>query len=93
MDAGIGLLTVWDGQVEEARRIAPTHFMGTGMTWAQYGTPDEILSNALDRMQKGADMYYTLRSYDVLEMLAKEGIPVESQSCDIPLAAYARPFR
>ena len=88
VDAGVDLLTVWDDQVEEARRIAPTHFMGTGMTWAQYGTPDEILANALDRMAKGADMYYTLRSYDVLEMLAKEGIPVHSHIGLIPTFSH-----
>ena len=88
VDAGIDLLTVWDSQVEEARQIAPTHFMGTGMTWAQYGTPDDILRSALDRMEKGADMFYTLRSYDVLELLAKEGIPVQSHIGLIPTFSH-----
>ena len=88
VEAGIDLFVIWDNQVEEARRIAPTHFMGTGMTWAQYATADEILANALDRMEKGADMYYTLRSYDILEMLAKEGIPVHSHIGLIPTFSH-----
>lgn len=57
--------------MDVARQIAPTHFMGTAMTWSQYATPDEILRAAIDCMEKGADMYYTLRSYEIVEMLAK----------------------
>ncbi|MEM7172185.1 MAG: 3-methyl-2-oxobutanoate hydroxymethyltransferase [Pseudomonadota bacterium] len=88
VDAGIDLLTVWDNQMEEARRIAPTTFMGTGTTWAQYATPDDILRNALDFMEKGCDLYYTLRSYDVLEMLTKENIPVQSHIGLIPTFSH-----
>lgn len=84
VDAGIDLLTVWDSQMEEARRIAPTHFMGTAMTWGQYHTKDEILSAAITCMEQGADMYYTLRGLDVIEMLAKEGIPVQGHIGLIP---------
>ena len=61
IDAGIDLLTI-GMDVTEAREIAPTHFIGTGMTWAQFGTPDEILSHAIEDMRNGSDMYYTLRS-------------------------------
>lgn len=84
VEAGIDLLTVWDSQMEEARRIAPTHFMGTAMTWSQYATPDEILRAAIRCMEQGADMYYTLRSYDIVEMLAKEGIPVQGHIGLVP---------
>jgi len=84
VDAGIDLLTVWDNQVGEARTIAPTHFMGTAMTWSQYHTKDEILRAAITCMEQGADMYYTLRSLDVVEMLAKEGIPVQGHIGLIP---------
>lgn len=84
VDAGIDVLTCWDDQVEEARRIAPTTFMGTGTTWRQYHTPDEILSAAITSMEQGADMFYTLRSLDVVEMLAKEGIPVQGHLGLIP---------
>ena len=88
IDANIDLLVVWDSQLEEARKIAPSHFMGIGSTWAQFGTPDEILGHAVDAMGKGGDMYYTLRSYDVIEMLAKEGIPVQSHIGLIPTFSH-----
>jgi 3-methyl-2-oxobutanoate hydroxymethyltransferase len=84
VDAGIDLLTVWDHQVEQARELAPTHFMGTAMTWGQYATADEILRAAIRCMEQGADMYYTLRSFDIVEMLAKEGIPVQGHMGLVP---------
>ena len=88
LDAGIDLLVVWDSQLDECREIAPNHFMGIGSTWKQFGTPTEILSHAIDLMGRGGDMYYTLRSYDVIEMLAKEGIPVQSHIGLIPTFSH-----
>ena len=88
LDAGIDLLVVWDSQLEECRRLAPHHFMGIGSTWKQFGTTDEILAHAIDMMGKGGDMYYTLRSYDVIETLAREGIPVQSHSGLIPTFSH-----
>ncbi len=82
--AGIDTLTVWDDQIELARDIAPHHFMGTAMNWGQYATPDEILRAAIDCMERGADMYFTNRSYDIVEMLAKESIPVQAHMGLIP---------
>ncbi len=84
VDAGIDTLTVWDDQLELARDIAPTHFMGTAMNWGQYATADEILRAAIDCMERGADMYFTNRSYDIVEMLAKECIPVQAHMGLIP---------
>ena len=88
IDAGIDLLVVWDSQIEECREIAPHHFMGVGSTWAQFGDPGDILEHAFDMMRKGGDMYYTLRSYEVMEMLAKEGIPVQSHIGLIPTFSH-----
>ena len=98
VDAQIDTLTVWDNQIELARDIAPHHFMGTAMNWGQYATPDEILRAAIDCMERGADMYFTNRSYDIVEMLAKESIPVQAHIGLIPslstwcggLRAYGR---
>tara|TARA_B100000686_G_C16733927_1_gene942447 strand:- start:103 stop:933 length:831 start_codon:yes stop_codon:yes gene_type:complete len=87
VDAGIDLLTI-SMDVTEAREIAPTHFIGTGMTWSQFGTPDEILSHAIEDMRNGSDMYYTLRSYDVVEILAKENIPVQHHIGLIPTFSH-----
>ena len=88
LEAEIDLLTVWAEQLDECRRIAPTQFMGIGSTWAQFGTADEILSHAVELMGRGADMYYTIRSYEVIERLANEGIPVQSHIGLIPTFSH-----
>jgi len=84
VEAGIDLFVVGADQIEDIRRIAPTHFTGAGSTWAQFGSNEEIMGHAFDAMRRGADMYYTLRSYEVMEMMAKEGIPVQSHIGLIP---------
>lgn len=88
VEAGIDLLVVWESQIEEVRRIAPTHFAGVGSTWAQFATTDEIMAHAFDMMRKGGDIYDALRSYDVMEALAKEGIPVQSHIGLIPTFSH-----
>ena len=88
VEAGIDLLVVWESQIEEVRQIAPRHFAGVGSTWAQFGSAQEIMDHAFDMMRKGGDMYYTLRSFDVMEMLAKEGIPVQSHIGLIPTFSH-----
>lgn len=88
IEAEIDLLVVWAEQLDECRRIAPTQFMGIGSTWAQFGTSDEILAHAVDLMGRGGDMYYTIRSYEVIEKLANEGIPVQSHIGLIPTFSH-----
>jgi 3-methyl-2-oxobutanoate hydroxymethyltransferase len=88
LDAGIDLLVVGDTQIEEVRRVAPHHFVGVGSSWSQFGTASEILDHAFDMMRKGGDMYYTLRSYEVMEMLSKEGIPVQGHIGLIPTFSH-----
>jgi 3-methyl-2-oxobutanoate hydroxymethyltransferase len=58
--------------------------MGTGSTWGQYRSNDEILAAAITCMEQGADMFYTNRSLDVVEMLAKENIPVQAHMGLVP---------
>lgn len=88
LDAGIDLFVVWAEQIEEARRIAPHHFMGVGSTWSQFGGTAEILDHAIEMMRRGGDMYYTLRSFEVMETLAREGIPVQSHIGLIPTFSH-----
>ena len=84
VDAGIDLLTVWDRDLDMSRSIAPNHFTVAGMNWSDHHTKDDILRHAITTMEAGADMYFTNRSYEVIEMLAKENIPVQSHVGLVP---------
>ena len=88
VDAGIDQLVIGDTQLDEVREITPTIFTGVGSSWKQLASADEILAHAVDLMGRGADMYYTLRSYDVMEQLSREGIPVQSHIGLIPTFSH-----
>ena len=88
VDAGIDLLTCWDDQMDLVRQIAPTHFAGTAMNWGQFATNDDILRHAIRCMEAGADMYFTNRSLDVVEMLARESIPVQVHMGLVPSLSH-----
>jgi 3-methyl-2-oxobutanoate hydroxymethyltransferase len=88
VEAGIDLFVVGADQMKDVRDIAPTHFTGAGSTWAQFGSDDEIVAHAYETMRDGADMYYTLRSFDVMERMAKDGIPVQSHIGLIPTFSH-----
>ncbi len=90
VDAGIDTLTVWDRDLDMARELAPTHFMGSAMGWGQFITHDEILRHAMGQMEAGADMYFTNRSLPVVEMLAREGIPVQVHMGLVPTFSHWR---
>ncbi|MDJ0821825.1 MAG: 3-methyl-2-oxobutanoate hydroxymethyltransferase [Paracoccaceae bacterium] len=87
-EAGIDLFVVGADQIEDVRELAPAHFTGVGSTWAQFGSDDEIVAHAFDAMRRGADMYYTLRSFDVMERMARECIPVQSHIGLIPTFSH-----
>ena len=87
-EAGIDLFTVGMDQLDNVRAIAPTIFTGTGSTWAQFGSNDEILADAFEAMRRGADLYYTLRSYEAMETMSREGIPVQSHIGLIPTFSH-----
>ena len=88
VQAGIDLFVVGTDQMEDVRELAPTHFTGAGSTWAQFGSDDEIVAHAFEAMRRGADMYYALRSFDVMERMAREGIPVQSHIGLIPTFSH-----
>ena len=88
VEAGIDLFVVGTDQMEDVRELAPTHFTGAGSSWAQFGSDDEIIAHAFEAMRRGADMYYTLRSFDVMERMAGEGIPVQSHIGLIPTFSH-----
>lgn len=88
VEAGIDLFVVGADQMKDVRRLAPTHFTGAGSSWAQFGSDDEIIAHAYETMRDGADMYYTLRSFDVMERMARDGIPVQSHIGLIPTFSH-----
>ncbi len=94
VEAGIDLFVVGADQIADVRQIVPTHFTGVGSTWAQFGSDDEIVAHVYEAMRNGADMYYTLRSYEVMERMAQDGIPVQSRIGLIPtFGHYCRGLR
>ncbi len=88
VEAGIDLLVVGTDQMQDVRRLAPTHFTGAGSSWAQFGSDDDIIDHAYEAMRNGADMYYTLRSFNVMERMARDGIPVQSHIGLIPTFSH-----
>ncbi|MEM6414854.1 MAG: 3-methyl-2-oxobutanoate hydroxymethyltransferase [Pseudomonadota bacterium] len=88
VEAGIDLLLVDDENMDEVRRVAPTHFMGTGATWATFDSDDQIIAHAYECMRKGSDIYYTLRSFELMERMAREGIPIRSHIGLIPTFSH-----
>lgn len=88
VEAGIDLFVVGADQMADVREVAPAHFTGAGSNWAQFGSDDEIIAHAYETMRNGADMYYTLRSLDVMERMANDGIPVQSHIGLIPTFSH-----
>jgi 3-methyl-2-oxobutanoate hydroxymethyltransferase len=87
-EAGIDLFVVGMDQIDDVRTIAPTHFTRVGSRWAQFDSNEEVLADAFEAMRRGGDMYYTLRSYDAMEMMSREGIPVQSHIGLIPTFSH-----
>ncbi len=87
-EADIDLFVVSMEQIDDVRSIAPTHFTRVGSRWAQFDSNEEILADAFEAMRRGGDMYYTLRSFDVMEMMSREGIPVQSHIGLIPTFSH-----
>ncbi|MDJ1006219.1 MAG: 3-methyl-2-oxobutanoate hydroxymethyltransferase [Paracoccaceae bacterium] len=76
--AGIDISSVPDDVLFHPgyREMAPTIFSMTGRTHLEAGTPDDYLRWAADAMNRGADAIYCSGSFDTVEYLAKEFIPV-----------------
>lgn len=88
VEAGIDLFVVGAEQMGDVRRIAPNIFTGAGSSWAQFGSDEDIVAHAYETTRNGADMYYTLRSFDVMERMARDGIPVQSHIGLIPTFSH-----
>jgi 3-methyl-2-oxobutanoate hydroxymethyltransferase len=87
-DAGIDLFVCGMEQIDDVRSIAPNHFCRVGSKWAQFDSNEELMADAFEAMRRGADMYYTLRSMKAVEMMTREGIPVQSHIGLIPTFSH-----
>ncbi|GGH38215.1 ketopantoate hydroxymethyltransferase [Cribrihabitans marinus] len=76
--AGIDIASVPDDILfhPRYRDAAPTVFSMTGRTHLEAGTPDDYLRWAAEAMNRGADAIYCSGSFDTVEYLANEYIPV-----------------
>lgn len=83
-EAGIDVLRPLDTFVKETAAVAPKTFISALMPFETYETPDEILRAAVRAVSAGADAVYTPRGLSVVEMLAKEGIPVQGHLGLVP---------
>jgi len=83
-EAGIDILRAWDPMVSTVAAAVPTTFITAGIAYDAYETPDQILGAAIRAVSAGADAVYTPRGLGVVEMLAKEGIPVQGHVGLVP---------
>ncbi|WP_350333238.1 3-methyl-2-oxobutanoate hydroxymethyltransferase [Coralliovum pocilloporae] len=83
-EAGIDTLScnAWD--IAEVRKAADTIFMTGALPYTDYISADDILKGAIETLEAGADMVYTCRGLHIIEMLAKEDIPVMAHAGLVP---------
>ena len=72
---------------EDVRLGAPNTFITAALFAGRFITNEEILRGAFEVMIKGADSVLTPRSFDVVEMLAKEGMQVQGHVGMVPSMA------
>jgi 3-methyl-2-oxobutanoate hydroxymethyltransferase len=75
-DSEIDMLICGASNVSLVRQGAPYNFLTAALTIPDYPTDDDILRGALKALQNGADSVMTARRLAVVEMLAREDIPV-----------------
>ena len=69
---------------QDVRKGAPNTFITAALFAGRFITHEEILRGAFDAMMAGADSVLTPRSFEVVEMLAKEGMQVQGHVGMVP---------
>ena len=72
---------------QDVRKGAPNTFITAALFAGRFITNEEILRGAFEVLMKGADSVLTPRSFDVVEMLAKEGMQVQGHVGMVPSMA------
>ena len=75
-EAGFDMLLCKSPNIQNVRQGAPDIFLTATIDLALFPTKDDVLREAFDSMKKGADQIYTARGPHIVEILAKEDIPV-----------------
>ena len=75
-EAGIDLVMGNAVNAEAVRRGAPNHFYTAAIPMPDHPTEKDVLEAAFLAMKQGADSVYTARGPHIVEMLAREQIPV-----------------
>ncbi len=75
-DAGIDLIMGNAQNTSTVRDGAPELFFTAAIALPDYPTATDVLNAAFKAMKDGADSIYTARGPDIVEMLAREDIPV-----------------
>ena len=74
--AGIDMIISNAKNVNEVRKGSNKLFLTASLFWEEFVTKDEILKGAFKALENGADAIFTPRNTEIIEMLAKEDIPV-----------------
>ena len=75
-DAGIDLIMGNAHNTKAAREGAPNLFFTAAIALPDFPTEQDVLTAAFQAMKDGADSVYTARGPHIVEMLAREQIPV-----------------
>ena len=75
-DAGLDLIMGNASNTKQVRQGAPDMFFTAAVPLPDYPEPKDVLRAAFQAMKEGADSIYTARGPHIVEMLAKEQIPV-----------------
>jgi 3-methyl-2-oxobutanoate hydroxymethyltransferase len=83
-DQNIDMIITGSDWYQDVRKGAPNTFITAALFAGRFITNEEILRGAFDVMMAGADSVLTPRSFDVVEMLAKEGMQVQGHVGMVP---------
>ncbi len=75
-EAGIDLIIANSRNAAAAREGGRDLFLTAAIALADFPTPDDVLREAFRAMSVGADAVMTQRPFEIVEMLARENIPV-----------------
>lgn len=86
-ESDIDMIITGSDLYKDVRKGAPNTFITAALFAGRFITHEEILRGAFDAVMAGADSVLTPRSYDVVEMLAKEGMQVQGHVGMVPSLA------